>query len=285
MSKVRALRTLSGFLIVFASVAAGCGGEEQAQTTATPETTSTSPRVETARVAAYFMRGDRIGVAARRTGDIIDPGFILLEVLRGPTAKEAAAGLTTEIPAGTRLLGVDVAGGVATVDLSGEFDDGGGSASMLGRLAQVVYTVTQMSIASRVRFRIEGEPVEVFSSEGIVLDRPQSRSDFEDQAPAILVEYPAVGDAISSPSQLRGTANTFEATFEYELRDSAGDKLVGTFVTATCGTGCRGTFDETLTFTPGGQTTGTLVVFERSAEDGSKIHEVEIPVRFGNPLG
>jgi hypothetical protein len=171
--------------------------------------------------------------------------------------------------------------GVATVDLSGEFDDGGGSASMLARLAQIVFTVTQLSTVDRVWFRIDGEPVRVFSSEGIVLDRPQRRADYEDQSPAILVEYPAVGDVVSSPLRLEGTANTFEATFEYELLDSSGTKLAGTFVTATCGTGCRGTFDESAIFDPGDETSGTVVVFENSAKDGSRINEVEIPVLFG----
>jgi hypothetical protein len=231
-------------------------------------------------VAAYFMRGDRLGVAARRTGDILDPAVALGELLRGPTPAETAAGLTTLIPTATRLLDVDVTDGLVTVDLSGAFDDGGGSASMLGRLAQIVFTVTQLSPGSRVRFRIDGEPVQVFSSEGIVLDRPQRRSDYEDQSPAILVEHPAVGDVVSSPFRLQGTANTFEANFEYELLDSAGRKLAGTFVTATCGTGCRGTFDETVTFDRGGASSGSLVVLERSAEDGSRINEVKIPIRF-----
>jgi hypothetical protein len=267
-------------VLAVVALLAGCGGGGGEETTAPPPTETTN--VETARVAAYFMRGDRLGVAARRTGDIIDRSIPLLELLRGTTAEEAAAGLTTLIPEGTRLLGVDRADGLVTVDLSGEFDDGGGSASMLGRLAQVVFTVTQLSPRDRVRFRIDGKPVEVFSSEGVVLDRPQRRADYEDQTPAILVEYPAVGDDVSSPMDLRGTANTFEANFEYELLGSAGDKLAGTFVTATCGTGCRGTFDEVVEFDAGDATSGTLVVFERSAKDGSRINVVEIPVGFGS---
>ena len=49
------------------------------------------------------------------------------------------------------------------------------------------------------------------------------------------------------------------------------------FVTATSGTGTRGTFDFTIPFeAPNGL--GKLVVFERSAADGSRIHEVEIPL-------
>jgi hypothetical protein len=74
-----------------------------------------------------------------------------------------------------------------------------------------------------------------------------------------------------------GTANTFEATFEYELLDAAGKVLSKHFVTATSGSGTRGTYDVTVPFeAPNGL--GKLVVFELSAADGSRIHQVEIPL-------
>jgi hypothetical protein len=171
--------------------------------------------------------------------------------------------------------------GVATVDLSEEFDDGGGSASMFARLAQVVFTLTQFPTVRAVELEIEGTPVTTFSAEGIELGGPQRRSDYEDQSPAVLVERPAVGDVVSSPMRLAGTANTFEANFEYEVLAPDGTKLAGTFVTATCGTGCRGTFDEQVVFDAGDAGSVTLVVFERSAKDGSRMNEVEIPLETG----
>jgi hypothetical protein len=84
---------------------------------------------------------------------------------------------------------------------------------------------------------------------------------------------------VSSPLRVWGTANTFEATFEYELLDSAGKALAKHFVTATSGSGTRGTYDITIRFTspPG---TGKLVVYELSAADGSRIHQVAIPLTF-----
>ena len=185
----------------------------------------------------------------------------------------------TAIPAETSLNGVEIEDGVATVDLSEEFDDGGGSAGMFMRLAQIVFTLTQFPTVTGVQFELDGEPVETFSAEGIVLDGPQDRADFEDQSPPILVESPVFGDVVTSPLQLQGTANTFEANFEYEVLAPDGTKLAGTFVTATCGTGCRGTFDEQVTFDAGDADAITLVVLERSAEDGSRINEVQDPAR------
>ena len=82
---------------------------------------------------------------------------------------------------------------------------------------------------------------------------------------------------MSSPLRVTGTADTFEATFDYDLLDPAGKVLSHHFVTATSGSGTRGTFDFTIPFeAPNGL--GKLVVYERSAADGSRIHQVEIPL-------
>ena len=100
-------------------------------------------------------------------------------LLAGPTAAEAGdRRSSTAIPDGTTLLGVTIKNGVATVDLSTEFDSGGGTASMQYRLAQVVYTLTQFTTVKSVVFQIEGETVTVFGSEGIVLDGPVGRADY-----------------------------------------------------------------------------------------------------------
>ncbi len=237
---------------------------------------------ETTRALVYLVVNNEIGAAARdvAAGEGVERAAVE-QLLAGPTDDESQIVMGTAIPAGTSLNGVEIEGGVATVDLSGEFDDGGGSAGMFMRLAQIVFTLTQFPSVTGVEFELDGEPVETFSAEGIVLDGPQDRADFEDQSQQILVESPVFGDVVTSPLQLRGTANTFEANFEYEVLAPDGTKLAGTFVTATCGTGCRGTFDEQVIFDAGAADAITLVVLERSAEDGSRINEVRIPLDLG----
>jgi hypothetical protein len=127
-------------------------------------------------------------------------------------------------------------------------------------LAQLVYTMTQSPLSDSVE--IDG--------------KRYTRADFEEQTPLILVESPLAYDEVSSPLRVTGTANTFEATFQYELKDSSGEVVDEHFVTATSGTGTRGTFDFT---TKPFDDVGSLVVFELSAQDGSRVNEVEIPLR------
>ena len=77
----------------------------------------------------------------------------------------------------------------------------------------------------------------------------------------------------------------FEATSNYELLDATGAVIAEGFVTASCGTGCRGTFDVEVAFEWSGDPRGTLRVFELSAKDGSRVNVVEIPLAFeyGSP--
>jgi spore germination protein GerM len=186
--------------------------------------------------------------------------------------------LATAIPAGTRLLGLSIKDGVATVDLSREFESGGGSASAFRRLGQVVYTLTQFSTVRSVLFQVEGRTVTTFGSEGIVLEGPQARDDFVDILPSIFVDRPAYGAAAGNPSRVTGNANVFEATFRVAILDGAGRTLADQQATATCGTGCRGTFDVTVRYDVTRAQWGTLRTYFGSANDGSPTDVRDYPV-------
>jgi hypothetical protein len=200
-------------------------------------------------------------------------------LLTGPTAAESGEReITSAVPAGSRLLGLSVENGIATVDLSSEFESGGGSMSVFVRLGQVIYTLTQFPTVESVVFEIEGQPVTVFSSEGVVLDGPVGRDAYTDLLPAIYVDRPAYGAAFGNPGRVTGSANTFEAMFMITLLDGAGARIVETPAMATCGTGCRGTFDVTLRYSVPEAGWGTLRVWEASAKDGSPQFVREYPV-------
>lgn len=97
------------------------------------------------------------------------------QLLTGP--KEEA--FVSEIPEGTKLLGVSQKAEGIYVNLSEEVEKGGGTMSMTGRLAQILYTATSVNSNANVWFQIEGETREVFGGEGLVLEQPLSRKSFE----------------------------------------------------------------------------------------------------------
>lgn len=211
-----------------------------------------------------------------------DPGVARLAMnalLAAPNEAERSVGVTSTVPPGTELLGLDLsAQGVITVDLSTEFETPSGSAAETMRLAQVVHTLTQYRTVDSVLFEVEGDPVSSFGSHGIVLDGSQTREDFADLLPAILVESPVVGSVVSSPVTVAGSANVFEATVSLRIVLADGTEIARTFTTATCGTGCRGEYSARVSYRVDRPQPGVIEVFESSAKDGSPVNVVRIPV-------
>jgi Sporulation and spore germination len=156
-------------------------------TTATQATTQTTGALPSARsLEVWFARRGRLAESLRTHRPTPRVATAAVQaLLAGPTRIERAAGLSTQIPAGTRLNGISIANGVAKVDLTSEFEAGAGSRSLQLRLAQVVYTVTQFPTVKAVRFSIDGTPVNVFSGSGIVLGRPVGRSAYHTLAPVV----------------------------------------------------------------------------------------------------
>jgi germination protein M len=264
---------------------AGCGsskavslGKPTTQSTTTKEQTGTVPTLLSLEV--WFTRGDGL-VAVRRTHQpTLRVATAAVEsLLDGPTSEERASGLASAVPSGTRLLGIGIRKGVATVDLTSEYQSGGGSLSMQTRLGQVVYTLTQFPTVQKVSFLLDGTPVNVFSNEGIVLDHPVDRADYANLLPAIEVSKPAEGATVTSPVTVSGTANVFEANVTVEILDDKGTVVGKTFTTATCGTGCRGTYSVAVSYKVNRKQVGTIVVHDDDAAGAGKPpHSVRVPV-------
>jgi germination protein M len=231
-------------------------------TSAATTSTSTSTTEATTLLRIYFLHPGKIGPVARNVLATQAVGSAALEALQaGPTAVERANGFRTALPADQVVSNLRIANGVATIDLADNVSHAG--------LAQIVYTLTQFPSVKAVRpSRSLGGPTSF------------TRADFEDLTPAILVESPLPEQAVTSPLEVRGTANTFEATFDLELRNSSGVRVAWRFVTATSGSGQRGTFDTTISFPRTGGPL-TLVAYESSAASGRPIHVVRIPLQEG----
>lgn len=94
----------------------------------------------------------------------------------GPSEDERRRGLSSAVPAGVTVLAAHLDDGVLSVELSAAYHEGGGAASMLARLNQVYFTLTQPSDVDAVIITSGGVPVEVFSGEGLLLEVPWVRA-------------------------------------------------------------------------------------------------------------
>ncbi|HEX2345259.1 MAG TPA: Gmad2 immunoglobulin-like domain-containing protein [Gaiellaceae bacterium] len=248
-------RVLGAAAAALVLLVAGCGGDDEGTT----DTGTTTAPAETTDLRVYWLRDGKVWPALREIGQTDALAQAALdELLAGPTEQEGAdLQFTTAIPEDVEGVVASIEDRVAAVELSVDLPD--------EPLAQVVYTLTQFVTVESVD--IQGNTL--------------TRADFEDLTPAILVESPLAFEDVTSPLRVTGTANTFEATFSYELTDTDGLIVDENFVTATSGTGTRGTFDFTTEpYTVPFDGVGALIVFEHSAKDGSRINLVEIPLRM-----
>jgi immunoglobulin-like protein involved in spore germination/sporulation and spore germination protein len=228
--------------------------------------------------AVYLVRGEHVSPVRRVAPHTAAPArAAIAALLRGPTAAERRRGYTSAIPGSTALNAVSLSGGVLTVDLRRSFESGGGSLSMLLRVAQVVHTATQFPSVERVAFRLDGTPVAAIGGEGVVVSPPVGRAAVESQAPPILVEQPLPGDRVSAPVVVRGTANVFEAQFLVDVRTAAGTLLARRSVHASAGTGSRGSFSIRIPLATSARQL-VVVAYDLSPKDGSRIDVVRVPV-------
>lgn len=279
---------LAVLLVALLASCGSSGGSGSPSATGSAPTASGSPSASPSAgtptgVLVYLVRGEKLG-AGGVTVTPVDAAVARAAVealLAGPDAAATSGGLTTTIPTGTRLLDLAVHGSVATVDLSGAFTTGGGSLSMQLRVAQVVYTLTQFSGISTVAFRIDGVPVTAIGGEGIVVDPPVGRADFEGVTPQVLVESVWPGLTTSSPVAFKGTANTFEAVVQWRVERPDGTVVTQGSIMATSGTGTRGTFEEQLDL---GSFTGSAILVtggERGDVASILVDGVRIPFVVG----
>lgn len=255
--------------------------QSAAATTPPAAVQETVPAEPSAPIAlrVYYAYPEKLQPVARsveHTGAVLKAA--LQALLAGPTAAERALGMSTQIPSGTRLRGVAVKANIAVVDLTSAFGTGGGTLSMTNRIAQVVYTCTQFKGIEAVTFLMDGKPVEALGGEGIIIDQPQTRADFEDSVPPILLETPALGAHVRSPLKLAGTSNVFEATHHVQVIDAAGKVVWSSVVHGSSGTGTRGTWTATASFTPTKTGSGKIRLYADSPKDGKPIDVVVVPI-------
>jgi hypothetical protein len=254
-------RMLTAFSLIALTLGlSGCGGNGSTttaatETTETTTTTETTPE-ETTKLRVYFLLNGKVQPVAREVPKTQAVARAALdELVTGLSATESDLGLTSNVSADISAIAIErgVAKPQGLIDLSRT------------GLAQIVYTLTQFPTVKQVE----------------IGGKRYTRKSFEDETPAILVESPLPFETVGNPLRAKGTANTFEANFEYEVVEPEGRIVDSHFVTATSGSGQRGTFEfMSRPYEISREGLGALIVLERSAKDGSRIHLVEIPVQM-----
>jgi germination protein M len=218
------------------------------------------------------------------------------QLLAGPTYDERAhdvqvGTIGTHIPEGTRLLGIDIENGVATVDLSGEFASGDiREADRLAwafRLAQVTFTLTQFPSVESVRFMVDGKPATAIEGhEGTPVELA-TRDAYADQRPGIFVDQPAWGGALTDPLTVSGLVQIDADPPEFHaalVSRTTDEILVQETVRATCPTGCwqppgGGEFEFRLAVPAGADRDDLLLRVWVVSEDGSEVDMLQYPLR------
>ncbi|MEQ8199913.1 MAG: Gmad2 immunoglobulin-like domain-containing protein [Syntrophomonadaceae bacterium] len=281
MTKFKNLLTFV-VLAVMVMVAAGC----QRTPAPTPPGPSPTP-VEPVRmdVAVYYIKTTPTEMYLIREVHQVDKTAevakaALNELISGtPTT----AGASRVLPAGTRILGINIDKELATVDFSTEVLQAnvGSSGEALG-IASIVNTLTEFPTIKKVAFMVEGSKEKGMDWWGHVglYEQPFQRDVSHVFEPAIWVTSPVKDQVITSPVKISGSARVFEATVSFRLRDSSGMVIAQGHTMASEGAPGRGDYSAELAFTASGPSQGQIEVFEASAKDGSDINKVIIPVQW-----
>ncbi|MFI6237509.1 Gmad2 immunoglobulin-like domain-containing protein [Micromonospora sp. NPDC050784] len=215
-------------------------------------------RPEPVTIELWYVRAGQL-VPTRRTrpATVATSRLALTELAAGPSAVEAATGMTTLLPAGVEVT--RIADGVATLRVPSLGDP----ATRRLREAQVVWTLTQFPTVRQLRLD-DAAPVD--------------RADYADLLPPIVVTGPIPGERVSAPLVVTGTATVFEATVSVRVLDAAGREVATGFGTASCGSGCRGGYRVVVGWRTVREQQGTVEVYEVSADTGARINTMAVPV-------
>lgn len=97
--------------------------------------------------------------------------FSIKSLLKGPTARESAKGIYSEIPVGTKLLSLTETPNKVVVNLSGDFEQGGGTDALYKRLYQLIKTSNKNTTID-VYLQLNGKQIDMVGGEGIMLNQP-----------------------------------------------------------------------------------------------------------------
>ncbi len=136
-------------------------------------------------ISVYYLATDNGGSAVFRKiqrkyegGSKLESS--IKELLEGPNFVEKKAGAYSEIPKGTKLIGIEQQGNNVIINLSSDFQYGGGTDSIYSRMRQLIKTALANSKGKNIYLYLDGKQVDVIGGEGIMVNQPLSESSLDD---------------------------------------------------------------------------------------------------------
>ncbi len=142
------------------------------------ETASTTTKSQPVEVYLIQAQGNKL-VAVAVPIKVANSESNLKSALNAAIAPPAdRPNLYSAIPPNTKILNLTVKDKDIYLDLSKEFTKGGGTASMRGRVVQVLYTATTMNTNANLYLSVEGKRISYLGGEGLEIPQPLTRSQF-----------------------------------------------------------------------------------------------------------
>lgn len=284
--------TLVALLLVSLLVAA-CSpvNKQPTQGGATPGTTpaqnETTPQADQKlNLAVYYVKMTA------------NDAYLIREVHQAPYTKEVAraaleelinanpvtSGAARVLPPATKIRGINIRDGFATVDFSREVlrANVGASGEELG-IQSIVNTLTELPGVQKVSFLVEGkldqEARDWWGHVGLYT-QPFTRDVSKVYEPAMWVSYPASGQKIGSPLDVRCSVRVFEGTVSARLTDDTGKLIAEGSRTENLTRPARGDFVLSMPFNVTSAGRGKLEVVWKSPKDGKELDRAVIPVTW-----
>lgn len=105
--------------------------------------------------------------------------FAIQELINAPSKWEKSKGFTSEIPVGTKVLSVRESSNSIQIDLSSNFEAGGGAESTYTRIKQIIKTANANTNIPTYLY-VNGRQANVIGGEGIMIKQPLNERSFDE---------------------------------------------------------------------------------------------------------
>lgn len=105
--------------------------------------------------------------------------YAIEQLISAPTRWERSKGFTSEIPQNTRVLSIRESANSIMIDLSSDFESGGGAESTYTRVKQIIKTANANTTLPTYLY-INGKQANVIGGEGIMIKQPLSERSFDE---------------------------------------------------------------------------------------------------------